>query len=92
MEGLHVSDELPAYSLGILEDTEVQRVRAHLEECAECQKEWAGFRLVVNQLPLGAREMEPPPRVKTRLFERIQKQPVVQADRGRRRVLHFFPS
>lgn len=71
MESKHVTDELPALSLGCLEPVERQQVLTHLEECAVCRVEWLAFQEVVGDLSLALPQITPPARVKTVLMAKI---------------------
>jgi len=57
---LHPLDDLAAYALGALEDTERARVEAHLTTCETCPRLLAEYRAVVGVLP-NALEPEAPP-------------------------------
>jgi anti-sigma factor RsiW len=47
-------EDVAAYALGALDETEAQAFRAHLETCAVCQDELAAFKQVINVLPTSA--------------------------------------
>ena len=71
MESKHVTDELPALSLGCLEPAEREQVLAHIEACAVCRAEWLAFQEVVGDLSLALPQVTPPARVKTALLAKI---------------------
>lgn len=81
------------YALDALDDEERARFEAHLEQCADCQAEMAGF--MATAVRLGdAVEHTPPPALRERLLAEIgstpQERPLVTSlteRRGLRRTL-----
>ena len=69
----HVTDLLPAYVLGSLDDDEAVQVAEHLSDCAVCQSELDAYQAVTAQLSLTGTVSEPPPDLKQRLFDRVHK-------------------
>lgn len=69
----HVSDLLPGYALGNLDDHELIIVSRHLPHCQQCQDELAGFRSTVDQLAFAAKFYEPAPDLKTRVVARVEQ-------------------
>lgn len=67
----HVSDFIPAYALGCLDDEEIAQVGAHLAVCESCRAELKAYEEIVGQLPVAVADIEPPGYVKTRLFQRV---------------------
>ena len=57
----HPDDDLGAYALGSLEDSEALRVESHVATCATCQNALAQHRAVAEALPLGLEPVAPPP-------------------------------
>jgi anti-sigma-K factor RskA len=64
----HVSELIPAYALGILDEAELNLVREHLHSCVSCQGELHAYQHVVDDLPLAMAEAEPPPGLKERIL------------------------
>lgn len=67
----HPLDELSAYALGCLSETEVQAVERHLAVCADCRAEAASLREAAAQLAMIAPQVQPPVRVKQALLARV---------------------
>jgi anti-sigma-K factor RskA len=74
---LHVSEVLPAYALGSLDEEEADRVSQHLAGCPVCQAELQPYLGVAGQLAWAAPEVVPPARVKQQLMLRIEGQRVL---------------
>lgn len=74
----HVFDDIPAYTLGILSDSEQRLVAEHLAECTLCQSELQGYQSVVDQLPLAVSEISPSPRLKTLLMSQVTEKPAAR--------------
>jgi len=68
----HVTDHLPAYALGSLEDEEREQVSQHLETCSSCRVEAQAYLDVTGKLALGVTQYEPPARVKAELMRKIE--------------------
>ena len=71
----HVTDLLPIYALGALEETEGIAVAQHLVVCHTCRVELASYEGVVSQLALAAPDAIPSAGLKRRLTDRIQTPP-----------------
>lgn len=71
----HVTDLLPAYAIGALDDAEADLVAAHLASCYLCRAELESFDAVVAQLPLSVPLDSPSPALKRRLMDRIHSLP-----------------
>lgn len=77
----HVLDLIPAYSLDILDEAEARQVSEHLEICAGCRAELRAYRQVVNDLPLGVLQVNPPPYLKDRIMQQArQTQPSMASE------------
>lgn len=70
-EGKHVSDQIPAYALGCLDEAEALEVAEHLGGCASCREELRGYARLVDLLPFALEQTEPPDKVKQGLIARI---------------------
>jgi anti-sigma-K factor RskA len=69
----HVSDLLPAYALGALDHSEVERVKSHLSMCPACRQELREFETITGDLALAVTEMSPRPKLRQELMSRIGK-------------------
>ena len=56
----HVSDLLPAYALGCLDNEEAIQVDEHLATCSTCRAELTAYQDVADQLALAAPDVLPP--------------------------------
>lgn len=75
----HVADRLSAYLDGALRAAEAERVRVHLERCAQCRGEWEALRRTVALLRTLP-EQEVPAGFRARVMERVaasSRQPAV---------------
>jgi len=57
----HITELLPAYALGCLDQPEAERARAHLGECDACRAELEVYEEVVAELMYASRSVAPPP-------------------------------
>jgi anti-sigma-K factor RskA len=73
----HVTDQIPAFALNILDAAEAAQVKAHLATCAACQEELQAQQEVVGLLSLAIPTMTPSPALKTRLMQEIKGDPAV---------------
>jgi anti-sigma-K factor RskA len=69
----HVEDMLPALALGCLEPQERARVSRHLESCAACRSQLAGYEELVGSLSLAAPQARPPRRLRTRILQQTSR-------------------
>ena len=69
----HVTDLLPAFALGCLDEDEARLVTAHLAACPVCSVELRSYQAVSEALPLAVPMAEPPPILKQRLMAQIQQ-------------------
>ncbi len=67
----HVSDLIPAYALGALDEAEAAGVRAHLDTCALCQEELQAYEEAAGVLPLALPPDVPPPHLKAAVLSAI---------------------
>jgi len=63
-----LDEQLAAYALGALSESEVADVARHLAGCAACRQRVAGLASAVALLPLACDEVEPSPGLKGRLL------------------------
>jgi anti-sigma-K factor RskA len=70
---LHVTDLLPAYALGSLDDEESTLVAQHLLGCSACRLELAKYETVVGKMALAVPDAAPPTQLKRRVMEQIQR-------------------
>jgi anti-sigma-K factor RskA len=73
MSDEHVFDSLPAFAVGSLDADEARRVEEHLTSCLICRSESNDFQSVAEQLSLAVPVAVPPPDLKERLMQRVQK-------------------
>lgn len=67
----HVTDLLPGYALGSLEESEMTLVAEHLATCAPCQEELRAYQAVSDRLGLAAAESSPSPGLKEAVLAHI---------------------
>ena len=70
----HVEDLLPALALGSLEPRERERVSRHLESCAACRSQLAGYEELVASLGLAVPRAEPPRSLRSRVLRKAARQ------------------
>jgi len=61
-------DDVGAYLLGALNDSERKAFERHLRDCDECQEELERLRPAAEALPGSVKQLEPPPGLKKRLM------------------------
>ncbi|MEZ4591050.1 MAG: anti-sigma factor [Chloroflexota bacterium] len=67
----HVTEQLAAYALNLLDADEAAQVAAHLATCATCQAELDAYQEITSLLTLAAPTVPPPATLKTRLMQEI---------------------
>lgn len=60
MSSPHVTESIPAYALGILDEAENHSIARHLAGCSACQAELRSYQLVAEQLAGGVPQRNPP--------------------------------
>lgn len=69
---LHITDLIPAYVLGSLENDERVQVDAHLKVCTACTAELDEYSQLVSLLAFAAPEVEPPPALRRKVMTAVQ--------------------
>jgi anti-sigma-K factor RskA len=69
MSPAHVTDDIPAYALGILEEAERAEISLHLESCSACREELRSYQSVVDQLPTAVAQRTPPKRLRAAILQ-----------------------
>jgi len=64
----HVLDDLEAYALGALDQTDAERVAQHLAACAACRADAASLAEVVGTLPETVTPRDPKPSLRERIL------------------------
>ena len=67
-----VTELLPAYTLGCLDEADAASVAEHLAICSHCRAELGAYQSVVGDLALAVPGAEPPPDLRRRLMGRTQ--------------------
>ena len=75
MSGMHVTEWIPAYALGILPDEEREGVAQHMARCLRCQAELRAYQRVLDQLPHTLPQRTPPPELRARLLQAATRPP-----------------
>ena len=68
-------EDVAAYVLGSLEDSERTRIKAHLGACAACASLLEDYRAVAGALPLGLEPVAPPPEAWATIREAAARRP-----------------
>jgi anti-sigma-K factor RskA len=69
---MHVTELLPAYALGSLDEEEARQAAAHLAACPSCRAEFEPYAAVVDRLALAAPDAAPPSGLKERILGQLQ--------------------
>ncbi len=69
----HVTDLLPGYTLGCLDEADLLKVARHLPQCAACRNELSTYWAAADQLALAAPSRIPPPDLKNRVLRRVEQ-------------------
>jgi anti-sigma factor RsiW len=87
----HPTEDIPAYALGALDETERAPIAAHLATCERCSGELADFEdALYEAAAVGAINVEPPRDLRTRIVLRHRGARVIGATRGIEHVRAFF--
>ncbi len=76
MSTLHVTESIPAYALGVLDEVESQKVSQHLERCSACQAEFNAYQLLVDQLACTVPQIKPPLRLRASVMQQAAAQSI----------------
>ena len=77
------SELLAAFALHALDRDEEQAVAAHVQSCAQCQRELASLQGVMGHLGSAVKQVSPPPGLREAVLAGIQmRQDVIQLRRG----------
>jgi anti-sigma-K factor RskA len=68
----HVTELLPGYALGCLDEADAILVTEHLAVCSACRAEAVAYQAVVDDMALAAPPAEPPLDLKRRLMDRAR--------------------
>jgi anti-sigma-K factor RskA len=63
-----IENLIAAWVLGATNADEAEKVAMHLDGCTSCQAAVARFRRIVDAIPLGVEEVEPPTRLRQRIL------------------------
>jgi len=67
----HVTDQIAAYALNILDAAEAAEVATHLAACPACQVELQVYEALVGELVVTVPQVTPPPGLKTQLLQEV---------------------
>jgi Anti-sigma-K factor rskA/Putative zinc-finger len=67
-------DDVGAYLLGALSESERASFEAHLTTCLECREEVERLRPAADLLPRSVEQVQPPPRLKRSLMEVVERE------------------
>jgi anti-sigma-K factor RskA len=65
-------DDVAAYVLGALEESELEEFQHHLAGCASCREEVSELRVVADSLPAATTPVEPSPQLRARLMATVR--------------------
>jgi anti-sigma-K factor RskA len=68
------ADSLASWLLGALPEDEAEGFRAHLAGCAVCREDADALRVAVDALPASAAPRTPPPALKARVMEVVERE------------------
>ncbi len=76
--GHRCGEDAAAYALGALESAEAEAFRAHLADCAACQKQLAEFEQITGALPESATQYRVPKDLRRRVLSEVRATPKAQ--------------
>jgi anti-sigma-K factor RskA len=65
-------DDLAAYALGALSESEAEELSRHLEACGECRRQLRWLQAAVDVLPRSVPQLRPPRRLRRRLMKTVR--------------------
>ena len=68
----HVSDLLPGYALGSLDEEDLLQVARHLPHCVSCRNELSSYWITVDHLAFAVPLRNPPPGLKGKILQRVE--------------------
>ena len=71
-EHVHFNEDIAAYLLGALDESERTGFERHLATCDECREELERLRPAAEMLPGSVEQIEPPPRLKAALMAEVE--------------------
>ena len=72
MDCNRVEEQLSAYLLGALDSVELRALDSHIDACGRCRRTLSEHGEITENLTYGARQLDPPARIKQRLMSRIE--------------------
>ena len=76
-----LTELIPAYALGALDQAERAVVARHLERCPDCRAELRAYQAVVDSLPLAAQPRTPPARLRQAILDQVEPKSAVPRQR-----------
>ena len=87
----HPTEDLPAYALGALEESERESITTHVAKCEQCTRELAAFEdALYEAAAVGASNVNPPRDLRTRIVLRHRGARVVGGVGWPERLRAFF--
>jgi anti-sigma factor RsiW len=74
-EHTHFHEDIGAYLLGALDESERRSFERHAESCDECHEELERLRPAAEVLPGAVEQLAPPPALKARLMAEVEPRP-----------------
>jgi Anti-sigma-K factor rskA/Putative zinc-finger len=88
----HLSEDIGAYLLGALDQSEVERFESHLPNCPDCREQLERLRPAADALPRSVEQMAAPPALKRALVKTVRKDARRQGTRAwGERLRNFLP-
>jgi anti-sigma-K factor RskA len=82
--GHRCGEDAAAYALGGLDSAEAEAFRAHLADCAACQKEVAEYAQIAGALPESAPQYRVPKDLRRRVLSEVRATPKAKSSRTAR--------
>ena len=88
----HLSEDIGAYLLGALDESEVERFESHLPNCPDCREEVERLRPVADALPRSVEQIAAPAALRKDLARTVRKEARQRGTRAwRERLAAFLP-